>query len=77
LETVTDAVLISMIGGGAVVMASAITGATAFLTRKLDEIHVLVNSNLETVKKDLAGATKQIARLEQLLAARDEPAGDY
>lgn len=73
----TDPVLISVISGGAIVMAAAITGATAYLTTKLNQIHVLVNSNLETVKRDLVGATKQIARLEQLLAARDEPAGDY
>lgn len=50
----SDPVLISMIGGVALVMAAAITGATAYLTSKLTAIHVLMNSRLD----ELLAATK-------------------
>lgn len=70
----TDPVMVALIAAVPATIA-AVVGVVN--TRKANEIHVLVNSNLTKVKSDLSEAIKQIARLEKLLAARDEPAGDY
>lgn len=43
------------------------------LTRKADEIHVLVNSNLTTVKAQLAAALAEIVILKKLVAQGKAP----
>jgi hypothetical protein len=61
---------IALIGAGALIVAGAIPSLLSFLNgKKLDTIHVLVNSNLTHIKDQLATAVAKIERLER---ERDE-----
>lgn len=64
----TDSVSLALIGGIAPTLA-ALGGLFVSLrnSKKSDEIHVLVNSNLTAVKADLALALERVDKLEKLL----------
>jgi hypothetical protein len=67
----TDVLIAALIGAVAVVVVALINRNS----KKLDQIHILVNSNLAQIKTDLAAAVAQIGHLEgQLLASREEVA---
>jgi hypothetical protein len=67
----TDVLIAALIGAVAVVVVALINRNS----KKLDQIHILVNSNLTQIKADLAQAVTQISYLEgQLLASREETA---
>jgi hypothetical protein len=65
--------LIATLRNGRVVIASKentdhIVQQTEAVTKKTDEIHILVNSNLAAVKADLALANQRVQKLETMLA---------
>lgn len=64
----TDPIAFALIGGIAPTLA-ALGGLFVAIrnSKKSDEIHVLVNSNLTAVKADLALALERVDKLEKLL----------
>jgi hypothetical protein len=70
----SDLVLVALIGAVAAIIAASIGALVARNGRKLDAIHVLVNSNLTKVKVELETATQTIVALREeivlLLEAR-------
>lgn len=67
--TLLTAVLVAIIAAVPPTIVALRNGAKAtLLATKADEIHILVNSNLERVKKQLAEALEKIESLETLIA---------
>lgn len=60
-----------------IALPPTITGVLAIIlsltnSHKLDQVHVLVNSNLSNVKADLAIALDKISLLQQLISKKAE-----
>jgi hypothetical protein len=66
----TDIVLVALIGA---VPATVAAISSLFNGRKTEEIHTLVNSNLDAVKLELAQAKKQIALLTKAVLDGELP----
>ncbi len=65
----------TLIAAGAIVLAALITSTTAILLRKIQQVHVLVNSNLTAVTQALARKVMEVQELESANALlRGEPA---
>lgn len=64
---VSDAVLVAAIAAGASTLGAVLSLRNG---RKADAIHVLVNSNLTEVKKELADAKMEIKALHSLIAGQ-------